>query len=47
MKKETCKGGKTTNYAPDTHKIFCERCYKYNRGCPETKSHKKSKTCDV
>ena len=24
----------TTNFPPDTHKIFCERCKKFNHGCP-------------
>lgn len=47
MKKETCKGGKTTNYEADTHKKFCKRCYEYNKRCPDTKSYKISKTCDI
>lgn len=37
----------TTNYAKDTHKAFCERCYKYNAGCPATKSKHKSPNCTL
>ena len=25
---------KTTNYPKDTHKEFCDRCFKHNSGCP-------------
>lgn len=35
----------TTNYAKDTHKQFCERCFAYNKGCPDTESQRKSNTC--
>lgn len=32
----------TTNAAPDTHKVFCKRCYVYNGGCPGN-----MKTCNI
>lgn len=37
----------TTNYAKDKHKVFCERCYKYNCGCPATKSKRKAPDCTL
>lgn len=37
----------TTNYAPDTHKAFCDRCFKHNRCCPLTGKKTKSETCNV
>ena len=37
----------TTNYAKDTHKQFCERCFAYNKGCPYTESQRKSNTCTL
>lgn len=24
----------TTNFAKDSHRAFCERCKRYNHGCP-------------
>lgn len=24
----------TTNYAKDSHKAFCKRCFAHNSGCP-------------
>lgn len=38
---------KTTNYAPDSHSKFCNRCYVHNAGCPLTGKSHKSKTCNV
>lgn len=38
----------TTNYAIDSHKAFCGRCYATNEGiCPVTKRPGKSPTCNV
>ena len=39
----------TTNYAPDTHKAFCKRCFwQYNHGvCPMTGTAFKSPGCSV
>lgn len=38
----------TFNYAPDSHKKFCERCYKHNgNGCPSTGKKHKSSTCQL
>lgn len=47
---EKIKNGRgTTNYPPDTHKEFCDRCYnRYNGGvCPETGTRARSKKCSV
>lgn len=38
---------RSTNYAPDTHSIFCKRCYAYNNGCPNTRSKIKDKECGL
>ena len=39
---------KTTNYAPDSHRKFCTRCYKHNGEiCPSTGRTGKSKTCQL
>ena len=36
----------TTNAAPDTHKAFCKRCMKYNKGvCPMTGTEFKAPGC--
>lgn len=37
----------TTNYQQDTHKVFCERCYKHNNGCPKTKTGCKDRSCSL
>lgn len=37
----------TTNYAPDSHKKFCERCYKHNGVCPMTGNKSRSTKCNV
>lgn len=37
----------TTNYAKDTHKAFCERCYRFNCGCPSTKGKHKDPNCSL
>lgn len=37
----------TTNYAKDTHRKFCKRCFDYNNGCPETESKRKSRVCSL
>lgn len=37
----------TTNYAKDPHNKFCERCYEYNKGCPDTESKRKSCVCSL
>ena len=42
----------TTNYAKDTHKKFCERCYAFNGTeehgiCPETGDVRKSFACSL
>ena len=38
----------TTNYAPDSHKKFCVRCYTYHGDrCPATGTRRPSKTCDL
>ena len=36
-----------TNYRPDTHKKFCERCFSRNRVCPSTGGKRKSEFCRV
>lgn len=48
MKKEIIgKQQKTTNYPKDSHKAFCERCFKYNGGCPKTKGQSKDHRCNL
>ena len=42
-----CVGKGTTNFAPDSHKKFCERCYEYNKMCPATGKATKSSSCNV
>ena len=38
----------TTNYGKDSHKAFCERCIKFNRGiCPDTETTRKSFACNL
>ena len=37
----------TTNYPKDTHKSFCERCFKFNHGCPVTKRQYKDRSCSL
>ncbi len=37
----------TTNYAPDKHKKFCERCFLHNGGCINTKSKKIDPNCNL
>ena len=38
--------GSPTNYRPDAHKYFCERCYKRNGGiCPDTGRKGKKQFC--
>ena len=37
----------TTNYAKDTHKQFCERCFKHNGFCPDTGDIRKSFACSL
>lgn len=38
----------TTNYAPDSHRKFCLRCYAKNGGrCPATGRIAMSRTCDL
>lgn len=37
----------TTNYAPDSHRKFCLRCYTRNGRCPATGTLRVSKTCDL
>lgn len=37
----------TTNYAKDTHKEFCKRCFKHNCGCPVTKRQCKAPNCSL
>lgn len=37
----------TTNYAKDTHKAFCERCYAHNKGCFNTGSKHKDGSCRI
>lgn len=37
----------TTNYAPDKHRAFCERCIAYNGYCLETGTSRKSRTCNI
>lgn len=51
MKKITEKMGKktTTNYPPDSHAKFCERCFRrYNNGiCPANGKAYPSKKCSL
>ena len=37
----------TTNYAPDKHKIFCERCFKSRGYCYDTGDQRKSFACNI
>ena len=37
----------THNYAKDTHKKFCERCFVYNGFCPETGELRRSFACNL
>lgn len=37
----------TFNYGPDSHKKFCERCYKHNGKCVMTGTKFKSEHCSV
>ena len=37
----------TTNYAKDTHRAFCDRCFSFNCGCPATKSKRKDSKCSL
>lgn len=37
----------TTNYPKDSHKAFCERCFKYNGRCPNTESQRKDRRCSL
>lgn len=38
----------TINAAPNTHKVFCKRCMKYNKGvCPMTGTAFKAPGCAV
>lgn len=37
----------TTNYAKDSHKAFCERCFKHNGRCPNTKTQHKDRKCGL
>ena len=37
----------TTNYIKDVHKVFCERCFKYNEGCPNTGNKHKDHSCTL
>ena len=41
----TIKERTSTNYPPDPHHIFCKRCYKFNKGCPNTKSKVRDSEC--
>lgn len=47
MKKEITASRKTTNYAKDSHKAFCERCFKHNGRCPNTKGQRKDPKCNL
>jgi len=37
----------TTNFAKDSHKAFCERCFKYNGFCPDTETLRRSTVCSL
>lgn len=38
----------TTNYAKDSHREFCKRCFAHHdKKCPVTKSKKFSKSCNL
>ncbi len=37
----------TTNYPRDGHEYFCQRCRRYNNGCPITGSTFPSKECGL
>lgn len=45
--KETKGKNPTTNYPKDTHKAFCERCFEYNGGCPNTNTKHKDLSCSL
>jgi hypothetical protein len=48
IKQNEVKRGKknpTTNYPKDSHKAFCERCFRHNNGCPDTRSQRKNGAC--
>ena len=42
---ESTKKKISTNYPPDPHSVFCKRCYKFNKGCPNTQSKHKDEEC--
>lgn len=37
----------TTNFAKDNHKVFCERCYEFNKCCINTGTKRKDKACRI
>ena len=37
----------TTNFAKDTHKAFCERCYAFNKCCINTGTKRKDSSCRI
>ena len=43
----TANKTRTTNFNPDAHSVFCKRCYKFNNGCPNTKSKKIDRECRI
>lgn len=45
-------GGKernsTTNYRMSSHRVFCDRCYAFNKKiCPVTETKRKSPFCNI
>lgn len=37
----------TTNYKMSSHKVFFDRCYQFNKGCPVTGRKVKSSSCTI
>lgn len=35
------------NFPLDSHKFFCKRCFEHNRHCPNTRSKRKDKECNL
>lgn len=47
IEKKAVEVRNTTNYAMDSHKAFCKRCFKFHKGCPSTGTKNKSESCKL